>query len=79
MWGFINHYFSVIMNPSQNISKTNNSVESKEGQRNCLDRGKKLPECPILKYEYCEAPDKLNKAFDMLFEEMFTSIRNKIL
>jgi len=45
----------------------------KKGQRGLLCSNKKSCRCPFLVYEYVEDPEKLDKAFDFLFEELFRS------
>jgi hypothetical protein len=45
----------------------------KEGQRGLLCSNKKSCRCPSLVYEYIEDQEKLDKAFDFLFEQLFSS------
>lgn len=45
-------------------------VEPKEGQRGFLCGNKSSYRCPSLCYNYIESPDNLNKAFEILFEEV---------
>ncbi len=49
----------------------NKKFEPKEGQRDLLCSNKKSSRCPSLSYEYIESSEKLNKAFDILFDEVF--------
>ncbi|MDP1728480.1 MAG: hypothetical protein Q8M15_16975 [Bacteroidota bacterium] len=47
------------------------NIESSEGQRilSCCNEG--ISRCPSLEYKYVESSgDKVNKAFDLLFEEV---------
>jgi len=45
-------------------------IELKEGQRRLLCSNKSSYRCPFLEYNYIESPDNLNKAFEILFEEV---------
>jgi hypothetical protein len=66
------------MNPSQHRTKSNKSIILKKG-RSVLNGNKKLSQSPTLSYNYIEAQEKLNKAFDILFDEMFKINRNETL
>lgn len=46
------------------------SFESEEGQRELLCSNKGSTRCPSLAYEYVESQESLDKAFDILFEEV---------
>ncbi len=45
-------------------------IELKEGQRRLLCSNKSSYRCPFLDYNHIESPDNLNKAFEILFEEV---------
>lgn len=45
-------------------------IEPIEGQRGFLCGNKSSYRCPSLCYNYIESPDNLNKAFEILFEEV---------
>jgi hypothetical protein len=47
------------------------NFEPKEGQSGLLCGNKKLSDCPSLRYNFIENNEKLNKAFDLIFEEAF--------
>ena len=53
-------------------NKLNNShiIVPKEGQRCLLCSNKKLCRCPFLGYEQVEDDNKLNQAFDLLFDSL---------
>jgi hypothetical protein len=52
-------------------NKTDNTkIEPEEGQRSFLCGNKSSYRCPSLCYNYIESPDNLNKAFEILFEEV---------
>lgn len=52
-----------------------NRIKLKKGQRGLLSSNKSSYRCPFLRYNYIESPDNLNKAFEILFEEVMR-IRN---
>ena len=46
-----------------------------EGQRDFLCSNKESLRCPSLGYDYIESETNLNRAFDILFEEVFKNIQ----
>jgi hypothetical protein len=56
---------------------SNNKFELKEGQRKLLPSSKDLIRCPSLSYEHTpSSEDKVDKAFDLLFEEIIRLGKN---
>jgi len=49
-------------------------VESKEGERGPLSSNKANVRSPSLHYEFTSSPERLDSAFDILFEEVFKNI-----
>jgi hypothetical protein len=67
-----------IIQEQHSTIKHSDIFEPKEGQPNVLCCNKTLCGCPSLRYEYVEATEKLEKAFDILLEEtLFKRIRSK--
>jgi hypothetical protein len=52
------------------------SVESKEGERRLLSSNKATGRSPFLEYTFIPNPEKLNKAFDVLFDEVLRDSKN---
>jgi hypothetical protein len=56
-------------------SKNNdNYVEFKEGERGPLSSNKAIVRSPSLHYEYTPSEERLDKAFDILFDEVIKNI-----
>lgn len=52
-------------------------IKPKEGQRGLLCSNKPSFRCPSLRYNYVESADNLNKAFEILFEEVMRLRKTK--
>lgn len=58
------------INTLHNNSKHREFSDHKKGQSGLLCSNKELCDCPSLCYEYVESSERLNKAFDIVFEEV---------
>jgi hypothetical protein len=59
------------MNELHNENLNGENFVPKEGAEVSLCSNEVSPTAPSLAYDYLDSPDKLNKAFDILFEEVF--------
>ncbi len=51
-------------------NKTETTLVSKKGQRNLLCSNKKVCRCPFLEFSFIENQANLDKAYDVLFDEI---------
>ena len=68
---------SATMNKLHNDQDDANKFEPREGQRGLLCSNKAPSRCPSLGYEFILSPEKLDQAFDVLFEEVWKLTKPK--
>ena len=56
------------------LKNNDNYVEFKEGERGPLSSNKAIVRSPSLHYKYTSSQERLDKAFDILFEEVINNL-----
>lgn len=67
--------FAMIKKQHNSFKSIGKKVDPKEGERRLLCCNKANVRSPSLEYEYLPHSEKLNKAFDILFEEVIKRIK----